>query len=154
MKMRTRSLAAIAVCLVALVGAGSAFACHGPPSAAAGAFSMHEHGAHSLLTVTADYLGMDRATLKSQLMAGKTLADIAPAGKTSAGLADAFGTALKAKLDAKVAAHKLTQETEDAILAKIDPKLPAFAAWLWTKQFTSGEHGEHHFSKHHHHHRG
>jgi hypothetical protein len=142
--------AVVATLAVALVGSGAAYACHGPPSELARSAFMHDRGTHGVLAVTAGYLGIDKSTLKADLMAGKTIADVAPAGKTSAGLADAFATALKAKLDEKVAAQKMTPATEDAILAKIDAKLPAFAAWLWTKQFTSGEHGRH-FSRHHHH---
>ena len=156
MRPMTRRLAVCAAMLtVALVGAGSAYACHGPPSAKAelASFtSMHNHGAHNLLAVTAAYLEMDAAALKTQLAAGKTIAEIAPAGKTAAGLADAYMAAIKAKLDAKVAAHKITQATEDAWLAKLDPKVTAFATWLWTKHFTGGEHGRHRFGHHHHHH--
>src|SRR3954470_4154560 len=156
MRPMTRLIALFAAMLtVALVGAGSAYACHGPPSAnaeLASFTSMHNRGAHNLLAVTAAYLDMDKAALKSQLAAGKTLAEIAPAGKTSAGLAEAYMTAIKAKLDAKVAVHKITQATEDAWLAKLDPKVTAFAAWLWTKQFTGGEHSHHRFGHHHHHH--
>src|SRR3954453_8441678 len=143
MRRMTRRLAVFGALLtVALVGAGSAYACHGPPSAKAelASFtSMHNHGAHSLLAITAAYLDMDTAALKSQLAAGKSIGEIAPAGKTATGLADAYMTAIKAKLDAKVAAHRLTQAAEDAWLAKLDPKVTAFAAWLWTKHFTGAE---------------
>jgi hypothetical protein len=155
MRPMTRLLALFAAMLtVALIGAGSAYACHGPPSAKAelASFtSMHNHGAHGLLAVTAAYLDIDRAALKSQLAAGKSISEIAPEGKTAAGLADAYMTAIKARLDAKVAAQKITQATEDAWLAKLDPRVTAFAAWLWTKHFTGAEHGRHRFAHHHHH---
>jgi hypothetical protein len=144
MRPRSRSLAAVVVIFCALVGVGSANACDRSPSAGATLASFkngHNRGAYSLLTVTAAYLGTDRSTLRRQLASGKSLAEIAPAGKTAAGLADAFATALKAKLDAKVTAGKLTQAREDALLAKIAPKLPAFAQVLWTKHWTSAKNG-------------
>jgi len=48
--------------------------------------------------VTAAYLGMTEGQLKSQLAAGKTLAQIAPAGKSAARLADALTAAARTKL--------------------------------------------------------
>jgi hypothetical protein len=146
-----RILVVVLTLSAALITAGSAYSCDGRGSGPAVFTSFkagHERGAHSVLAVTAAYLGVDRAALKSDLAAGKTLADIAPAGKTSAGLADAFAAAIKTKLDAKVAAGKLSPADEAALLAKIQPKLAAFAELLWTKHWTASD-GRHHGKRHH-----
>lgn len=139
----TGRLAALTAALsVALVAAGTGYACHNKPSptkAEFASFAVKGHGHHGLrhgvLSVTASYLGVDKSALKDQLRAGKTIADIAPADKTAVGLADAFAASLKSKLDAKVAASRITQADEDAFLAKVDPKLDAFAQMLWTKSW-------------------
>ena len=67
-----------------------------------------------------DYLGLTAAQLRTQLEAGKTLADIAKAqGKTVAGLEDAIVAAATKKLDAAVAAGKLTAAQEATMLADL-----------------------------------
>ena len=149
--MRNRLALLTVIASVALVAAGTGSACDGKPSPTREftSFSMksHHHGFRGgVLAVTASYLGMDKSALKDALRSGKTIADVAPAGKTSAGLADAFAAALKAKLDAKVAANRITQADADAFLAKIDPQLDAFAAKLWTASWAG--HDRHEFHKH------
>lgn len=129
--------------VTALGGADTAAACHGTP--VHGQFertafvAADERVPGSLLTVTAKYLGLDPATLKSDLESGKTIADVAPAGKTAAGLADAYASAAKTYFDVKVAAGKMTQTQENGVLAKIDQKLPAFADKLWTRSFVDND---------------
>lgn len=144
--------AAAFACAALLAGGGTAAACDGGghysgvKGASYTSFSFRgEHHHHrgfwryQLLTVTANYLGVDPSTLMSDLKTGQTLAQIAPAGKTADGLAAAFQDALKAKLDAKVAAGYMTSDEEQAILTNVSPRLQQLASWLWTKQFGSSE---------------
>ena len=65
------------------------------------------------------YLGVDLKTLFTQLHSGKTLAEVANAtpGKSASGLVDAVVAATKTKLDAQVAAGKLTAAQETSFLA-------------------------------------
>jgi hypothetical protein len=81
----------------------------------------HRFGRHAELSAAASYLGLTVAQLRTQLEAGKTLAQIADAtsGKSAAGLIDALVTATKTKLDAAVSAGKLTQAQEDTITANL-----------------------------------
>ena len=74
--------------------------------------------------------------LKSQLAAGKTPAQIAPADKTASGLADALVAAAKAKLDAAVAKGMITSDQESAWLAKLSTKLTSWANAVWTMTWT------------------
>ena len=72
------------------------------------------------LTAVTDYLGLTAAQLRTQLEAGKSLADVAKAqGKTVAGLEDAIVAAATKKLDAAVAAGKLTAAQEATMLADL-----------------------------------
>ena len=67
-----------------------------------------------------DYLGITAAQLRTQLEAGKSLADVAKAqGKTVAGLEDAIVAAATKKLDAAVAAGKLTAAQKATMLADL-----------------------------------
>jgi hypothetical protein len=70
-------------------------------------------------TAIADYLGLTAAQLRTQL-AGTSLADIAKAqGKTVSGLEDAIVAAATKRLDAAVAAGKLTSAQEASMLADL-----------------------------------
>ena len=72
------------------------------------------------LETAASYLGITQAQLRSELAAGKSLAQIAQAhGKTSAGLVAALVAATKARLDNAVASKHLTPAQEKAILARM-----------------------------------
>src|SRR5262245_45650395 len=72
------------------------------------------------LTAVIDYLGMTAAQLRTQLEAGKSLADVAKAqGKTVSGLEDAIVAAATKKLDAAVAAGTLTAAQEATMLADL-----------------------------------
>jgi hypothetical protein len=78
----------------------------------------HHDGAFGGLDAAATYLGLTEAQLRTQLESGKSLADVAKAkGKTVDGLVQALVDAAKKKLDAAVAAGRLTQAQADSILA-------------------------------------
>jgi hypothetical protein len=71
-----------------------------------------------------DYLGITAAQLRTQLEAGKTLAQIATAnGKSVAGLKDAITTAAKTRLDAAVKAGTLTQAQADQLQSRLTSSL-------------------------------
>ena len=79
------------------------------------------HTARSTLSAVTDYLGITAAQLRTQLEAGKSLADVAKAqGKTVAGLQDAIVAAATKKLDAAVAAGKLTAAQKATMLADLE----------------------------------
>jgi hypothetical protein len=88
---------------------------HRPHVAARAAKSLYE----AAVRVAAGYLGLTPARLRADLKSGKTLAQIADAtpGKSADGLVAALTVAVKAKLDAAVAAGKLTAAQESALLA-------------------------------------
>ena len=66
------------------------------------------------------YLGLDMRALVTQLRSGKTLTDIAVAqNKTAVGLVDAIVASVKAKLDARVAAGKLSAADEATFLTTL-----------------------------------
>ena len=69
-----------------------------------------------MLKTAATYLGLSQADLQTALKSGKTLAQLATAPKTAAGLVDAITASAKANLDAAVAAGWLTQKQADAVL--------------------------------------
>lgn len=80
----------------------------------------HHHGPFGGLESAATYLGLTDAQLRTQLESGKSLADVAKAqGKTVDGLVQAMVDAAKKKLDAAVAAGRLTQSREDSILSEL-----------------------------------
>jgi hypothetical protein len=135
-----RRLAATAVAVVvAAIGAGTAAACDHDGSQKTGVlaarFAMHHGSMHhgfkhhrgSLLALPAAYLGVSTDVLKDQLRSGKTLAQIADAtpGKSASGLVSYLVDKAKVKLDAKVAAGKLTQAQENDWLAKLTSWLTA-----------------------------
>ena len=66
------------------------------------------------------YLGITPQELRSELRAGKSLAQIARAhGKTVEGLVDAVVAPARARLDAAVANGHLTQQRADEVLARL-----------------------------------
>jgi hypothetical protein len=76
------------------------------------------------LDAAATYLGLTEAGLRTQLEGGKTLAQIAQdRGKSVDGLISALVDSAKKKLDAAVAAGKLTQGEEDSILADLKQRI-------------------------------
>src|SRR5207237_9697679 len=79
----------------------------------------HAHGPFDMAAVT-DYLGISRDALRTQLQAGKTLADVATAqGKSVSGLEDAIVASANTRLDAAVSAGKLTADQESSMLSNL-----------------------------------
>lgn len=77
------------------------------------------HAPGALLKAAAEYIGVSRAELVKQARGGQTLAQIAVShGKTVDGLKAAMRSALEARLDARVAAGKLTAAQAEARLAR------------------------------------
>jgi hypothetical protein len=76
---------------------------------------------------TTSYLGISAATLRSDLSAGKSLAQIASttAGKSVSGLESAIKTAATTQLDKAVAAGRITSTQKDKQLATLSAGLPA-----------------------------
>jgi D-Tyr-tRNAtyr deacylase len=87
-------------------------------SAGAGAASAGKgHGHRSLLKAAAQYIGVGKADLVKDALAGKTLAQIATGhGKTVDGLKAAMLAAVKTRLDAAVAVGKATTAQEQTKL--------------------------------------
>jgi hypothetical protein len=82
------------------------------------------HG--SVVSAAVAYLQLDRATIAADLRAGQSLAQIATAqGKTADGLVTALLAPAKLKLDAAVAAGRLTSDKETAFLAKLQTAVTA-----------------------------
>src|SRR5690242_5600941 len=81
-----------------------------------------------LTKAAADYLGLDAKTLLTQLRGGKSVADIANAtpGKTAQGAIDAITKAADDRLDAAVAAKKLTADQAAALKPKIATEVSSF----------------------------
>ncbi len=72
------------------------------------------------------YLGLSPAQLKSELKAGKSLAQIAAAhGKSAKGLESAVVSALKAQMSKQVAAHHLPPGWAKHFLAKLSARVAA-----------------------------
>lgn len=82
-----------------------------------------------ILHATTSYLGLDLRTIVADLRQGKTLADIAVAqGKTANGLVSAVVASVKAKLDAQVAAGRITAQQETEFLARLQTTVQSFVA--------------------------
>jgi len=88
----------------------------------------HPHfGAFGLLADAASYLGLTGAELRAELDGGRTLADVAKAHEKSAsGLVDALVSAETKRLDAAVAAGRLTREREQSIVADLRQRITDF----------------------------
>jgi uncharacterized protein YidB (DUF937 family) len=72
----------------------------------------------------ASYLGLTEAQLRSELEAGKTLAQVTQAhGKSVGGLIDALVADVKKHLDAAVAAGRLTQAQENEMLSGLRDRI-------------------------------
>ncbi len=92
-------------------------------------------------SAAATYLGLTEAELRTQMMAGKSLADIAKAqGKTVAGLEAALAADTKKKLDAAVKAGRLTQAQADEALKRMNERLDDIVNG---KGFGGGHRGRH-----------
>ena len=76
------------------------------------------------VVAAADYLGLTQVELRTQLAAGKSLADIAKAkGKTVDGLKQAIVKAETTELDAAVKAGTITSDQEKQILAQLELRI-------------------------------
>ena len=77
-----------------------------------------------LIRVTANYLGVTPAQRRTELKAGKTLAQVATEhGRTVAGLEQAIETAAKTRLDKAVTAGKLSGAQEQKVLSRLQSRL-------------------------------
>jgi len=84
----------------------------------------HGFRARALVRVAAGYLGLTPQQLRSDLVAGKTLAQVASEqGKTVAGLEQAITSAVKARLDKAVTAGRISAQTEQKLLARLQSRL-------------------------------
>jgi hypothetical protein len=112
----TRIVLATGTLLAALaLGAGQAAADGGHHTTNPRVAAERQNGVRGAgLEAAATYLGVTEDALKTQVKAGKSLAQIADAtaGKSSAGLIAALTATVQAKLDAAVAAGKLTPAHE------------------------------------------
>ena len=79
------------------------------------------------LDAAASYLGLTEAELRTQLESGKTLAQVAKdRGKPVDGLIQALVDAATKRLDADVAAGRLTKAQEQQILSGLKDRITAF----------------------------
>jgi hypothetical protein len=91
----------------------------------------HGHGLHGpeLLGAAATFLGVTEAELRTQLEAGKSLADVAAAeGKSVAGLKAALVDSVEEKLGEAVEAGRLTDAQRDEALDRFKERLDDFVA--------------------------
>jgi hypothetical protein len=90
-----------------------------------------------LTKAASDYLGMDAKTLLAQLRGGKSVADLANGlsgqGKSAQGLIDTLTKTANDKLDAAVAATKLTADQAAALKPKIAAQITTFVNRSFTK---------------------
>ena len=90
-----------------------------------------------LTKVASEYLGMDAKALLTQLRGGKSVADLANGlsgqGKSAQGLIDTLTKAANDKLDAAVAANKLTADQAAALKPKIAAEITTFVNRSFTK---------------------
>jgi hypothetical protein len=116
---------------IAAAGAGAAVASRGTharpaaPATAASSFAAAHHGPRGFLSAAVSYLGLTEDQIRTQLQAGKTLAQIADAtpGKSASGLIDALVAAEKQELAAAVSAGRLTQAQADQIGANLKQRI-------------------------------
>jgi hypothetical protein len=89
-----------------------------------GRFGHHGLGRGPGLDAAATYLGLTEDQLRNELQSGKTLAQIATAhGKTADGLVSALLDEAKQRIDAAVAAGRLTRADADSLLAGLKDRI-------------------------------
>jgi hypothetical protein len=128
----TRRMAAGAVVVVALIGAGGAIAASGHSNKPGTATSSQTCGPGgpgrgplaSSISAVADYLGLTKAELRTARESGTSLAELATQqGKSVSGLKQAIYDAAKADLDKAVAAGRVTSAQEATRLAELQSHL-------------------------------
>ena len=88
------------------------------------------------LDAAASYLGLTDAQLDSQLESGKSLAQVAKdRGKSVDGLVQALVDSATKKLDAAVAAGRLTKAQEQSILSGLKDRMTAFVNGMRSHDF-------------------
>ena len=89
-------------------------------------------GGQSLVDVTAQVTGQERAAVVKSLGEGKTFAQIAEAaGKSEADVKQAALTARKARLDEAVAAGRLTAKEAEAMMTLMDARIDRQLTSAW-----------------------
>ena len=131
--MNDKQKVATAIIATALaVGGGGAIAAGNSGSTAkSGSTTAAAHNDSHLgpLSAAATYLGVTTDALRTQLAAGKSLADVANAqGKSVSGLEAALLANLKTDLDADVTAGRITSDRETQILANAKTQIAAQVA--------------------------
>lgn len=88
-----------------------------------GALGAARHGA--LRAAVLSYLGLTRHQLILEMKSGKTIAQIADTtpGKSAGGLTEVMVNAIKPRMDAAVAAHKLSKREEAAHLVRLKSRI-------------------------------
>ena len=87
-----------------------------------------------ILAVAAQYVGLERRALAGELRSGKSLAQVATArGKSVDGLKQALLTALKTRLDARVAAGRLPAERAQRLLARAQQRIDRLVNRTWNR---------------------
>lgn len=82
------------------------------------------HGPHGGLDAAAEYLGMTQAQLRTALVGGKSLAQVAKSkSKSVDGLVDAMVADAKSKLAEAVKAGRLTQAESQAVQADLEARI-------------------------------
>jgi hypothetical protein len=92
-------------------------------------------GLRALVPVATQYLAISAATLRSDLAAGRTLAEIADSagdGRSSAGLKAAITAAVTTQLNDAVSSGRITSAQESARLASLSSRLDALLASTFT----------------------
>jgi uncharacterized protein YidB (DUF937 family) len=104
-----------------------AFPLFGPPLLGPGRFHHFGHHIFPGLSAAASYLGLSERQVRDQLETGKSLAQVAKdEGKSVDGLVAALKAQLKSRLDAAVAAGRVTKAQEDEILSNADDRIREF----------------------------
>ena len=98
-------------------------------------FGFHDHGQPGL-PAAAKYLGLSETQLESKLESGKTLAQVAKdRGKSVDGLIQALADSATKRLDADVAAGRLTKAQEQQILSGLKQRITDFVNGLRDHDF-------------------
>jgi hypothetical protein len=107
----------------AVATAAAATPSYGPGSGYCGAGSGVRAGQQPVMQAAADYLGLSLTQLRTQMHAGKSMADIARAqGKQVSGLKNAILAAMTTRINAATA---LTAQQKAALISQVKSRLDA-----------------------------